>query len=194
MAAAAWLVRNETQEGEERTFLLEVSGAAEPVPCTVRKTATGFEGTVEMPGVPVIQEASTAEWTVPMVRFEGITHLIFEGACFSEEEAGNILVRLAAEIPDKAIGLLRWNRETQEMLPLVYVRESNSMVREHGCGSGSAAVGAYEALRSGREMFAIPVRQPGGIIRVDVRTQKDTVCAVSITGQVRLGQETIITI
>ena len=54
MAAAAWLVRNEAEQGRPKTFLLEVSGTAEPVRCTVLKTSDGFEGTVEMPGVPEI--------------------------------------------------------------------------------------------------------------------------------------------
>ena len=51
MAAAAWLVREELAEGEEKALLLQVSGAVDPVRCTVRKTAEGFEGTTEMPPV-----------------------------------------------------------------------------------------------------------------------------------------------
>ena len=50
MASAAWLIRDEGEQGRLKTLLLEVSGTAVPVCCTVLKTADGFEGTVEMPG------------------------------------------------------------------------------------------------------------------------------------------------
>lgn len=192
MAAAAWLMRNEIAPGEEKTLLLEVSGAADPVRCTVRKTAEGFEGTVEMPGVPEIGAETLRGIPLTVVRMEGIVHLVCEGRTFEPAAAESLLREIAGQLPDEAAGLLQWDREKQYLLPLVYVRGSGSLVWEHGCGSGSAAIGALEALRGGEK--TVPVKQPGGTIRVSAVCEGGAVTAVSITGTVRIGDENSIEI
>ena len=194
MASAAWLVREEMQLGETRTFLLEVSGAAEAVLCTVRRTGDCFEGTVEMPGIPEIREESFEGFPITLVRMQGIVHLIPEGKIPEKKQAEDLLRRIAAGLPDEAVGLLQWDRETQEMLPLVYVRGSESLVWEHGCGSGSAAVGIREALRNGSGKHVIAVRQPGGIIEAAAEVQDGKILSVKITGQIRLEAERVIEI
>lgn len=192
MAAAAWLVRDEIAAGEEKALLLEVSGAADPVRCTVRKTAEGFEGTVEMPGVPEIGKETLCGIPFTVVRMEGIVHLIPEGRTFEPAEAETLLREIAGQLPDEAAGLLQWDREERYMRPLVWVRGSGSLTWEHGCGSGSAAIGAAEALRDGEK--TVPVNQPGGTIRATAEKENGAVTAVSITGKVRIGDENSIQI
>ncbi|MCR5565827.1 MAG: hypothetical protein K6F61_03175 [Clostridiales bacterium] len=192
MAAAAWLVRDELAAGEEKALLLEVSGAADPVRCSVRKTDEGFEGTVDMPGAPEIGKETIFGIPFTVVRLEGIIHLISEGRTFEPDAAEALLRRIAGQLPDEAAGLIQWDREKQYMLPLVYVRGSESMTWEHGCGSGSAAIGALETLRSGEK--TVPVNQPGGTICVTAEKEDGAVRAVSITGTVRIGAENSIQI
>ena len=194
MAAAAWLLRDELEQDEAKTLLLEVSGAADPVPCTVRRTPDGYEGTVEIPGVPEIRTETFCGISFAAVRMEGIIHLICEGRTFETEEAETLLRQAAGQLPDEAAGLLQWDRKKQQMVPLVFVRGSGSMVWEHGCGSGSAAIGVLEALRSGEETATVSVRQPGGTIRVTVSVKNGEVCHASISGLVRLGKETAVEI
>lgn len=194
MAAAAWLVRDEVAPDGEKTLLLEVSGAADPVRCTVRRTDGSWEGTVEMPGIPEIREESFFGIRFDMVRMEGIVHLVCRNRTFESEEAEALLRKIAGELPDDAAGLLQWNSETRYMLPLVFVRGSGSLVWEHGCGSGSAAVGMAEALRGGGKETAVSVAQPGGMIRAEVSAEGGAVTAVSITGGIRLGEESVIEI
>lgn len=194
MAAAAWLVRNEITQGEEKTLLLEVSGAADPVRCTVRKTADGFEGTVDMPGVPEIGEETLCGIPFTVIRMEGIVHLVCEDRTFEPDEAETLVWKIAGQLPDEAAGLLRWDREAQRMVPLVYVRGTGSLTWEQGCGSGSAAIGALEALRSGEKEHTVRVKQPGGEIRATAECEGSAVTAVSITGTVRIGDENSIQI
>lgn len=189
MAAAAWLVRNELEPGKELPMLLDVSGTKEPVPCRIRKTDSGVEGTVQMPGFPAVSRATISGFPLIKVRLEGITHLIYEGKKLGKEKAECLIRQIAGQLRDEAVGLLQWNRETREMLPLVWVRNSESLVWEHGCGSGSAAVGAYETLRSTGKELVIPVRQPGGTIRVTAAAEGGKITSLSITGIVRLGTE-----
>ena len=194
MAAAAWLVRDELKDGEELSFLLQVSGAAEPVPCRIRRTSDAYEGTAEMPPVREIRKETFEGTAFTLVRTDGIAHLIYEGNTLDREAAEGLLKRMAASLPDDAVGLLQWNRQTQQMQPLVYVRGSGSLVWETGCGSGSAAAGILEAIRRGDGIHRIPVKQPGGVIRVTAVTEKGTLLSVSITGQVRIGPESVIEI
>ena len=194
MASAAWLIRDEAEQGTPKALLMEISGAEDPVRCTVLKTADGFEGTVEMPGVPEIGTETICGIPFTAVRMEGITHLICDDRTFEKEEAESLLRQIAGLLPDEAIGLIQWNRAEQYMRPLVFVRGSGSLVWEHGCGSGSAAVGAAEALRKGTGETEIEVKQPGGTIRVSAAAENGKILSVKISGRVKLGIETIIEI
>ena len=187
MAAAAWLARGELRPGEKKQMFLEVSGAAAPVLCAVRRTENGFEGTVQMPGVPEVTEETLCGVPFTVVRMEGITHLVCEGRNYTKDEAESLLSKIAAQLSDDAVGLLQWDPAAGRMLPLVWVRGSRSMVWEHGCGSGSAAVGAYEALKSGDGVHTVSVRQPGGTILAAADAAGGRIRSVSITGEVRIG-------
>ena len=179
MAAAAWLVREEL---------------ADPVRCTVRKTAVGFEGTTEMPPVQEIREEMFSRIPFTLVRMQGIVHLIHTGAELGNAKAEKLLAVKAAVLPDEAIGLLQWNPENGFLTPLVWVRGSESMVWENACGSGSAAVGAAEALRAGNGTKTTQVSQPGGTISVSAEARDGQILSVAITGQIRLGTETAVEI
>ena len=194
MAAGAWLVRDELAAGSEISFLMQVSGAPEPVSCRVRRTGDGFEGTVEMPPIKEIREESIGGLPFTLVRMDGIVHLIREGDALGKEDAEQLLKQAAAGLEDDAVGLLQWNRDAQYMRPLVYVRGSESLVWENGCGSGSAAVGAAEALRAGNGIQATQVKQPGGVISVSAEAQDGNILSVQIAGRVRLNTETAVEI
>lgn len=194
MAAGAWMVRDELAAGSDMSFLIEVSGAPEPVNCRIRRTAEAFEGTVEMPPVKEIRAESIGGESFTLVRMDGIVHLIREGDALGKEDAEKLLQQAAETLPDDAVGLLQWNRDTQYLRPLVYVRGSGSMVWENGCGSGSAAVGAAEALRAGNGIRITQVKQPGGVIGVNAEAEDGQIRSLQITGQVRLNTETIIEI
>jgi len=195
MAAAAWLARDRAAEGKELSLLLDVSGACGPVLCKVRKKGDGYEGTVLMPGVPEFSRVTYCGIEFARARMEGIVHLIYEGESLAPDEAEGLLRTIAGQEPDDAVGLLQWNRDKRYMVPLVYVRGSGSMVWEHGCGSGSAAIGAYEALRLQDRPAALTgmvrteVVQPGGTIQAVAETAGKSVISVSITGKVRFGEK-----
>lgn len=192
MASAAWLVREHLSPGAETTVRLEVSGAAEPVDCRIRALEDGFEGTVRMPRILEVFDTEYFGVVFTAVRMEGILHLIRPDDGLSDHDAEFLLKKTAPLLPDGAVGLLQWNRETGFLRPLVYVRGSQSLVWENGCGSGSAAVGAAEALRTGRT--EIRVSQPGGTIRVRTEKENGAVRAVFITGRIRIGQEGILSL
>ena len=189
MAAACYLVRKELKPGEETVVPLEVSGAEGVLSCRVRALEDGYEGTVPMPRVISIRRETWKGFQLAAVRMEGILHMICEETLPSEDAAEGLLREIAARVPDDAVGLLQW--KDGYMRPLVYVRGSDTMVWETGCGSGSAATGAWEACR--REGAArTAVRQPGGLIQVNARAEKGQIRELSITGRVRIGEESAV--
>ena len=192
MAAAGWLIRDRLEPGKEYTVPIEISGAEGVLFCRVRGMETGFEGTVEMPRVLGIRLQETEGLTLTAVQMEGIVHWIREGRIpLGKTEAEKLLKRLADSVPEEeAAGLLDRNPETGKMQPLVFVRASGTMVWETACGSGSAAVGALEAIRGGDGTVQTSVFQPGGVIRATATVKGGRILSVSISGVVRIGEET----
>ena len=188
MASAAWILRNHLTAGEEKKILMQVSGADRPVSCHIKKTEECFQGTVLMPGVQSLYRISLAGRSFSAVKMEGILHLIHEDAPMDKNTTENLLRDIASSLPDEAVGLLQWNRTRGELIPLVFVRGSNSMVWEHGCGSGSAAIGAYEAFLHGDGITVTAIHQPGGTITADVEVKNGIIISIRITGFIHLDQ------
>ena len=194
MSLGAMLARRAgLAEGGEMAVELEVSGSAIPVPCRIRREGEGWVGTVEMPLPTDVGEATLAtdagRLTVPLVRLPGIAHLIIPAeAGLDEEQLRRSLPLWNGEIGADAIGALRFDAASMTMDPLVYVPSTGTLVREHGCGSGTAAVGCHLAVEAGRDIEA-SVRQPGGTITVRAALSGKAVTRLVITGRVTLMEE-----
>ena len=175
---------------------LEVSGADGVLSCRVSRTDAGWEGTVPMPRVLSVFPFAIGNRSLTAVRLEGILHLIDESADspISDEEAVTLLRDAAEQVPDEAVGLLQWHRDSCFMRPLVLVRQSRTLVWETGCGSGSAAIGAWQALMQGDGITPTAVRQPGGTILVNAEVHCGSVRGITITGRVHLAPETVLDI
>lgn len=191
MSLGALLARKEgLQEGLSRDYLLEVSGSAGLVPCHIVRKSDGWVGTVKMPLPTAIDDVEidtdAGPLSVPLVRAPGIAHLILPApAGLTEAQLRRRLPEWNRSIGAEALGALLWNEAEVSIDPLVYVPAAGTLVREHGCGSGSAAVGGWLALREGRSV-EVPVRQSGGTITVRADTTDGAVTALSITGHVAI--------
>ncbi len=190
MAGACYLAeRDGILPGEEQTVPLEVSGTAGVLRCTVLRMESGYDGTVPMPGIDSVTLVREGGFVLTAVKMPGILHLVLEDEpLLHRGTAENLLKKLAAQVTDDAVGLLQWDRRKGFMMPLVYVRKSETLVWETGCGSGSAAVGVREAMRRGEGRCEVEVRQPGGMIRVSVNIRLGWPEEIFISGHVRVGE------
>ena len=192
MSLGAWLCREQgVPMGESRELLLEVSGAPSPVTCTVTPLRKCYLGTVSMP-LPERIEAATLPLpggtaALPAVFFPGICHILVPADAVEKAEAEDYLRRWAARLPSGAVGLLLWTEAKSSMEPLVYVKETDTAVWEQGCGSGSAAIGAWLSAQRGKNQ-CLSVRQPGGAIAVATRFAGGQLASLTISGTVRLGR------
>ena len=194
MSLGAVLARKAGLGREESADLpLEVSGSDVPVPCRVRREGKAWVGTVRMP-LPIAMEEADLDTDggplrVTLMRFPGIAHLVIPiGAGLDEAQLRRRLPQWNAAIGADALGALTWDAEASAIDPLVYVPSAGTLVREHGCGSGTAAIGCMLALNAGKTVRA-EVAQPGGVIAVEARISDGRVCALNITGRVEIVEE-----
>ncbi len=194
LSLAAWLAKEKGLGIGERTeILLEVSGAAELVRCELRREEQGFWGRVSMPLPKQITEAvfrlDEQELRLPVVEFDGISHVIIlmeRWEKIGREQAEQAARLWAKELPP-AFGLLLFDEAQRQLHPLVSV-ENVSLIWERGCGSGTAAIGAYLAMRE-KDSVAVSLAQPGGSMGVEVNWEAGKIKEIFLTGYVAIVAE-----
>ena len=134
-----------------------------------------------MPRPESVGEERFPDGTVfPAVRFPGIVHVILEKE-IAREEAEALAPALCAQLKADALGLMFLNREEESLTPLVYVPGAGTLCWETACASGTTAVGAYFAAKTGRPVN-LKLKQPGGVLEIDARPDGELI----LTGTVRI--------
>ncbi|MDR1048662.1 MAG: hypothetical protein LBL51_02810 [Synergistaceae bacterium] len=191
MSLAAWLVwkKGEARGNAEVRVPLEVSGAEGIVECVIRPAGNDFLGTVRMPLPENMGEIDLPGGRFAAVEMPGITHVIVPAGALGNDpraEASRLVPIWSGAIDAPAFGIVLYDEKTCRIDPLVCVKELGSVVWERGCGSGSAALGAFEAARTGKDSL-LRVAQPGGVIEVKSLYGAGAVRDIFITGKVALA-------
>ena len=188
MSLAALLAyRDELPDGEERIYPLEISGADSAVHCSIRREGSACIGRVSMPVPESICEVELDPGVcLPVVRFPGIAHVVARTGGMDAASARAVIPRWCRQLNTGALGILLTDDDLSRIRPLVYVRGTDSAVWERGCGSGSAALGAYAAWQSGGSAM-LDVQQPGGRICVQASWQEGRVQDIAISGRVQIA-------
>lgn len=162
------------------TLLVEITGAEEPV--TVTADLDRGLAFAEMPLPTGLSEVLVAGIAYPLVLCPGIVHLLVRDRDPDPAFVRQALAALAPTAPEAA-GVLFLRG--QAMTPAVYVRETDSLVWESSCGSGSVAWSWYLAREQGLDgERAYTLSQPGGRITAYVRAGNGQVCSCRIGGPV----------
>ena len=174
-------------EGEEKIYPLEISGADKVLDCRIVRRDGGYVGSVDMP-IPegISREELEPGLFLPVVRFPGIAHVIVKEDKMDPAAAKAVIPRWCRQLKTDALGIMLANRDLNRIRPLVYVRQTDSSVWERGCGSGTAALGAYLADKAGADA-QVSVSQPGGVISVTAHFANGKVNAIQITGRVQIA-------
>ncbi|MBQ8505916.1 MAG: diaminopimelate epimerase [Clostridia bacterium] len=181
MSMAAYLAwQDGLADGCTADIPLEVSGAEGVVNCRIERSGNTYLGTVNM---PLPKSFGTFEGR-PIVFFDGIAHIIVLDGQMTRAEAEAKIAGWCDLLQMEALGILLVNHNLSAFLPLVYVKETGSAVWERGCGSGTAAIGAYTALQGRGDLS---LSQPGGTIRVQAQCDAGHIRRICITGRVQLA-------
>lgn len=185
------------ESGKSMCIPIEVSGADEIIECTVSRNGELYTGNAAMPlpekTVKSIRSCGNISCELMDIVTPGMVHMILreENAPGNYREFAEAAIKQwAAEIDSEGVGLILFDMERCEITPLVYVKPTDSLFWERGCGSGTAAAGVYASINSGASI-AIPVKQPGGIIIAETEYDfgEDRVTKLSITGNVEFEME-----
>lgn len=179
LSLGAYVMREQIPEAEiDETQIveLEIYGRSELISCEIQKKERGYMGKIAMP-LPISVAEREFEWQgkkyeLPVVEFEGITHILLINFDFGEATEGEvekIVAEMAKEWAEEmpmAYGILLFEKATKTLKPFVTVK-GGSAVWEHGCGSGTTAIGAYYAKTLSGSL-SLSIRQKGGIMGIDV--------------------------
>lgn len=146
--------------------LIEISGANDMV--KVISDIDNSESYAAMPKPLSIEPFEVQGDSYPLVRMEGIDHLVVTTKVASPEFAGAAIEAINNAFHSDACGVLfvESNGSELAMTPVVFVRDTNSTVWESSCGSGSVAASCY-AHELNLEVAHFIVKQPGGEIKVN---------------------------
>lgn len=148
------------------------------------------EGTsrVEMPVPLEIKEIHLGEEGVyPVVVFEGICHMIVESEPRDQEFVNRLMKKAEQICPCDAYGVMFL--QGKNMVPVVYVKETDSMVWESSCGSGSMGAAVYLSQAKENGWYICELHQPGGVIEVSVCREQGKVTACKMGGPVTISEE-----
>lgn len=168
--------------------LIEVSGTERPVSCHVETQNNDYLASVEMP-LPL----DVTETTLPLndhtqtrlitVHFPGISHIVAP-ISFSAEQAETLIRPWQQTLNVPALGILRFDETNMRFEPLVYVAATDTAVWEHGCGSGTAAIGCMYAAKNGNANLKL--NQPGGQIAVEAQAENGKITRLKISTKVKI--------
>jgi diaminopimelate epimerase len=181
---------------------VEISGSAAPL--DVEVDLVNNTAKAEMPLPLSMNDITVNGRPVKAVAFEGIVHFIVESAAdpyipggpdkpddaFIEAVVDHAVNSLGAE----AAGVMFLDRASMFMCPVVYVRETGSLVYESSCASGSTAAALTLASGLPDREYAFDLSQPGGAIKVGVTKSGGAFTELTIGGPVSIDEEGIIEI
>ena len=180
------------QKGGASEVKLRVSGCDHVV--TAQVDLKAGTARAEMPCPRSVQRVTVNGHEGTLVDLTGIAHFVVEGVKPSEEFFHAVEPVFSGIAGLDACGVIFLDAETHRMTPLVKVIDTNSLVWEGSCGSGTVAcaVAQSEGMENGG--FSCEYIQPAGIVRASVERRSGRVLGASIGGKVTLDNVTSISL
>lgn len=179
------------------TVPIEVSGTEDVLYCDVEITENDLTFTtgIGLPEPISIQDKTIAfdsrDVNITVVELSGITHIIVDSKDINDKMQFFKAVRndlLLDEV--QALGIIFYDKEKERIEPLVYVRETDTLVFERGCASGTAALGAAVCFKKKADI-KMDVFQPGGKLLIEAKWKEDKVSNIYLKGDVKIAAEGI---
>lgn len=175
-------------------YFLQVSGVEEKLRCRVLpldREAT-YQASVELPRplkmktLQINHDNRLVAGT--LVVFPGITHLVVDDTQLTDRNTFYpTIMKQLTHRKDEALGIMFYNPSTHYITPLVWVRETDTLFWEKGCGSGTAAVGAYLADHHQRSVM-VDIKQPGGVLSIEAEWDQG-IRKLCLTGEISIVSE-----
>jgi diaminopimelate epimerase len=193
---AAWIALGGLESGKlegfrevEKQVRLQVSGHAGTLTARVynqwSKHACNAE--IDMPLPLKIRHGRNDQLSeYSIVVYEGIIHLILWN-----KVAAEVYVNIVEDFLEKqgfstnCFGIMFFDSRTSEMIPLVRVKDVDSLVWESSSGSGTVALASALADKQQASIEHMQIRQPGGDLYVSVDWENE-IKGVRLSGDIQI--------
>ncbi|SDY75868.1 hypothetical protein [Tindallia californiensis] len=183
------------QKDEGGIVKLETSGLEAPIDCVVKNMDKAYQKEVgiymtppkKVETITISSEEGRVEGT--LVAMEGITHVVVNSGTVKERMLLYHGIRKQLKGKEmEALGVMFYDERLNYLEPLVWVRETDSLFWERGCGSGAAALGAVLASQK-KNSIKKAIKQPGGTMDITVNWEKGAIQDIYLNGEVRIVSE-----
>lgn len=138
-----------------------------------------------MPSLKKIIQLKVDDLEIDVVVMDGIYHAIVSRKHESEELTKRILDCALKEYEIDAFGIMYVSE--QNMKPIVYVKETDSLIYESSCGSGTIAYASYLVRNKHIGRFEFQIKQPGGQIDAVVLKQNGGIRSALMGGPISVS-------
>lgn len=150
---------------QDGKVLIRVSGVSAKL--EVRTDLKLNEANIKMPPIQALVNIQTKEYgQVPMVVMEGISHVLLIDRHPDQEKGEQLIRELADDSGDDALGVMYYESDHRFLTPLVWVRDTDTMIWESSCGSGSVALASY-LEQAAQGDWTQTFKEPGGTLKVE---------------------------
>lgn len=183
------------EKGGSYSIPLEVSGLEKELIIKVKETPTEniYYSSVIMPLPERIEEVEfiTNDKSINSTRvdFPGITHYIVDNSQIGNRPLFFQLVKdKMKEKNYDAFGIMYYDFQRSYLEPLVYVKDTDTLIWERSCASGTCALGVSMSHKI-KGSINYEIEQPGGTLGVHVVYENNTVSSISLDGLVEIVAE-----
>jgi histidine racemase len=197
-AFAAFMVRKKyatfQREGDSYIVPFEVSGNDGILKANVKELSDHtFDVKIRLPlhksAKPFETHYNGVHYSGLLVDFEGISHVVLStGNDIPDEGLLLHIVKELSPLKNSAFGVMFYDEERNFMIPLVYVADTDSVIWERSCGTGTAALGVALSLTSQGSIDMV-VAQPGGNLEVLTTWVNDQIESIYLKGEVDIVAE-----
>ncbi|MEG0283778.1 MAG: hypothetical protein RR425_04940 [Erysipelotrichales bacterium] len=173
-------LNNETS----RSIMVEISGIENPLEVVVDMEASKARTDMPFPLSLEYLFVSELESEIPIIVMDGIMHAIIENYTENKEISNLILESAKKKFNFDAFGLMYV--DGNKMTPLVYVVDTDTLIYEGSCGSGTMSYAIFLAkdLKDGKYDYCI--EQPGGIIDGFITKENNEYLACIMGGKINI--------
>ncbi|MCR5813158.1 MAG: hypothetical protein K6G15_01520 [Desulfovibrio sp.] len=198
LAFGALLARREEESkknmepGRTHTARVTVSGWPERIFLTCTGSSSTWHSRAQIP-LPTIDCADLGDGQC-LVRLPGISHLLLDRSKNPLESDRDLAQATFSQLRQRyqleeepCVGAIWWEKSAKmlRLTPLVFVRETQTLVWEQACGSGSLALAL--ALGQSQDIHELSLQQPSGALLHVVLNASAQYATVA--GEVRLVAE-----
>jgi diaminopimelate epimerase len=122
-----------------------------------------------------------------LVDLGGIMHLVTTSKKAEPNTFQRLKNRLMKEFDPPALGVMFYDPDTTELIPVVYVADVDSTYFEGSCASGSVAVACAMTRNMADGESSFVLKQPKRTLSAAIKKRQNEIISVSIEGPVIIG-------